>query len=167
MKDEKDEKNDEDTYDVIPSSPISHFDSRPLTSVTASFTLQMPTPCNFNPRPLTGATWPGICWAMTRSYFNPRPHAGATGCPTLYTHNRCDFNPRPLTGATCRPGAAGEGPGKFQSTPPHGGDSYKSLQALLHFISIHAPSRGRLSDEAVRFHLTSPSFFAKVSFQIS
>lgn len=34
-------------------------------------------------------------------------------------------------------------------------------------ISIHAPMRGRLSDEAVRFHLTSPSFFAKVSFQIS
>lgn len=56
MKDEKDEKNDEDTYDVIPSSPISHFDSRPLTSVTASFTLQMPTPCNFNPRPHAGAT---------------------------------------------------------------------------------------------------------------
>ena len=34
MKDEKDEKNDEDTYDVIPSSPISHFDSRPLTGAT-------------------------------------------------------------------------------------------------------------------------------------
>ena len=78
MKDEKDEKNDEDTYDVIPSSPISHFDSRPLTSVTASFTLQMPTPCNFNPRPHAGATHYRNFKTVLKSYFNPRPHAGAT-----------------------------------------------------------------------------------------
>ena len=72
--------------------------------------------------------------------FNPRPHAGATTMAGMYRRQVRDFNPRPHAGATPdqRPGC--------QWTDRFG-------------ISIHAPMRGRLSDEAVRFHLTFPSFF--------
>ena len=142
MKDEKDEKNDEDTYDVIPSSPISHFDSRPLTSVTASFTLQMPTPCNFNPRPHTGATHIASVLRNFYQFQSTPPHEGDGKGPfenglhepfqstpphggdfmDVCPGDRAPhFNPRPLAGETCffysffffcR----------FQSTPPCGGD---------------------------------------------
>lgn len=52
----------------------------------------------------------------------------------------------------------------FQSTPPCGGDHDSRLRHCLRLISIHAPMRGRLSDKAVRFHLTSPSFFREGQF---
>ena len=52
----------------------------------------------------------------------------------------------------------------FQSTPPCGGDGAGRFRYHFPGISIHAPMRGRLSDKAVRFHLTSPSFFREGQF---
>ena len=146
MKDEKDEKNDEDTYDVIPSSPISHFDSRPLTRVTASFTLQMHTPCNFNSlqsTPPCGGDRSGAIAPMDSLPFQSTPprggdvftkgcgqyvrvfsiHAPMRGRRSLPLTSKLyvDFNPHPHTGATV----------------------FLFYHIQLFSISIHTPIRGR------------------------
>ena len=90
------------------------------------FHLPDTAPIHFNPRPLAGAT---VCSAFLNainSNFNPRPLAGATVGIRPGDRAPRDFNPRPLAGAT---------------------------QAFLCFIgfqsiSIHAPLRGRLVQDA-------------------
>ena len=78
--------------------------------------------------------------------FNPRSLAGATGkIPAICNVTLRDFNPRSLAGATV---AANDLAVmcKFQSTLPRGSDQAStrhSFSAVL--ISIHAPSRERLS----------------------
>ena len=56
--------------------------------------------------------------------FNPRPLTGATVAQGLQVFRADDFNPRPLTGAT----------------------PFALVVVPFNLISIHAPSRGRLTD---------------------
>ena len=63
-----------------------------------------------------------------------------------------DFNPRSLTGATTRSRAGLNGFLTFQSTLPHGSDRVMAA-CRIHdvVISIHAPSRERLSTTFSKF----------------
>ena len=84
-----------------------------------------PAPCrarHFNPRSLSGATGPSAVACDWSRYFNPRSLAGATIGGTAIT---------PMTA--------------FQSTLPRGSDTSGGGSAGGGAISIHAPSRERLS----------------------
>ena len=105
----------------------------------------LPPRIDFNPRPLAGATnW--------NKYQSPDKyisiHAPSRGRQLISqgpAHAGPYFNPRPLAGATkvalSMPIALA-----FQSTPPRGGDTPAAAYMVdTKDISIHAPSRGRLS----------------------
>ena len=70
-----------------------------------------------------------------------------------------DFNPRPLAGATRESHKAGKG-GRFQSTPPRGGDIEITAGDDSITISIHAPSRGRRVGDCLHHHFTFISIHA-------
>ena len=96
------------------------FQSTPPCGGDLAYGLSLCSSTYFNPRPLAGAT-PAISGPMRKVHFNPRPLAGATICSNNAWSDSDNFNPRPLAGATDLCGT-GPGRGRFQSTPPCGGD---------------------------------------------
>ena len=120
---------------------------------------------NFNPRPHTGATQ---LVAELKRYRLISIHAPIRGRPeeTVQRAEIPDFNPRPHTGATwsCWPSSPIS---IFQSTPPYGGDPSHCRRSPCWTYFNHAPIRGRLSDETIRYSQVHSSCFAKVISNIS
>ena len=92
--------------------------------------------------PMRGRLRRVLCCRFPGSISIHAPMRGRHGLGKELHHLGRDFNPRPHAGAT-----------RDEANPAAPGQ-----------ISIHAPMRGRLSDKAVRFHLTSPSFFREGQF---
>ena len=130
-------------------SPPGYFNPRPLAGATLGCRTQTEIRFHFNPRPLAGATWWQSCSPSDNSDFNPRPLAGATVSQHAVSNGNTNFNPRPLAGATTY-GVYRIQTERFQSTPPRGGDPMEAIENVIGYISIHAPSRGRLIPIALR-----------------
>ena len=100
-------------------------------------------------------------WTLAAKKFQSTlPH----GSDVLYAggpETGFDFNPRSLTGATID-NQIRVRVGEFQSTLPHGSDRYQVIRGRRQAsISIHAPSRERLSrpqptSQLLRFQSTLP-----------
>lgn len=82
--------------------------------------------------------------------FNPRPLVGTTSCTDRLSRHGWNFNPRPRMGATLADFVDSPGHVIFNPRPRMGATGHLCKRAFSDFISIHAPIRGRLSDETAR-----------------
>ena len=91
-----------------------------------------------------GSDITGIKSSLKSMDFNPRSLAGATAVLCSFRRTGYYFNPRSLAGATKDKYYQGKHE-EFQSTLPRGSDHKLISVAPSLIISIHAPSRERLS----------------------
>ena len=146
----------------------SNFNPRSLTGATRDKAAYTCCPRHFNPRSLTGATrrkkkatpafWISIHAPSRERHSIELTYVDAEKI-SIHAPSRerrlalpsrlylpVHFNPRSLTGATLQKSLFVPCRVKFQSTLPHGSDDSSKLnQNRFDFISIHAPSRERLS----------------------
>ena len=111
---------------------------------------------HFNPRSLTGATemLAHMLHDVIISIHAPSRERRGLKNTTKEADN---FNPRSLTGATTIGLSDCMLPLQFQSTLPHGSDVAGQHKAVGRTISIHAPSRERLS--CLYWQVYRPAYF--------
>ena len=143
-------------HDLFPADPGGHFNPRPLAGATAPDLWGNQPQCNFNPRPLAGAT-------------DNRVSAGRHECISIHAplRGRHDLIAAgatldgisihaPLRGRRKRQRNRSRN-GRFQSTPPCGGDSIGVLKETTRRYFNPRPLAGATSHRDGE-HQSSPDF---------